>query len=58
MTSKMLEVLVLGVVSAALCGLAFVADSVFATVVFALQTCQIALVVATLIRFGEDVYWP
>jgi len=49
---------VLGFLSSALGGVAFVADSVFATVVFGLLTCQIAMVVAVLVRFGEDVYWP
>jgi hypothetical protein len=56
MNSKIFELVVLGLLSAFLCRLAFIADKLIATVIFGYLTSAFALLLVALWKFGSDAY--
>jgi hypothetical protein len=56
MKGKIFELVVLGLLSAFLCGLALVADKLIATVILAYLTCAIVLLLVALWKFGPNAY--
>jgi hypothetical protein len=57
MDTRMLEVIVLGLISALLCGIAGEMGETFATVIFACLTFGIILLLIALTKSGDDAYW-
>jgi hypothetical protein len=56
MNGKIFELVILGLLSAFLCGLALVADKLIATVILAYLTCAIVLLLVALWKFGPHAY--
>jgi len=56
MNGKIFELVVLGLLSAFLCGLAFIADNLIATVIFGYLASAFVLLLVALWKFGPDAY--
>ena len=58
MNATILELVLLGLLSAVLCNLAFVADEVLATVIFGYLTCASVLLLVAVWKRGADAPDP
>ena len=56
MNGKIFELVVLGLLSAFLCALAFAAEKLIVIVILAYLTCAIVLVLVAFWKFGVDAY--